>query len=182
MKYAEKLSEKRGKGEFVITSRPSEKVCLDLIEFRKEGKYLLVGIDYFSRFINIQILENMDADHIVNTIKEWCNNGYIPEMLITDNGRELHNEKFKTFFKEMRIKHHLVGTEDHRANGRMERVIRTIRDGIFKLRDMEFEKKFETVVESYNDTYHIGTKCSPNEVLKGNSYSAGIEIQWRDPM
>lgn len=39
----------RGGCEFISTSRYLEKVAIDLIEFREEGAYLIVGIDYFTR-------------------------------------------------------------------------------------------------------------------------------------
>lgn len=132
---------KKGKGEFVTTSRPFEKVALDLIDMSKEGKYLLICIDYFTRFINIEILENKDSESVIDVIKSWCNDGYISENLMSDNGREFNNPRFKLFCREIGIKHYLVGIEDHKANGRVERVIRTIRDGIFKLGDIEFKSK-----------------------------------------
>lgn len=101
----------------MTTLRPFDKVALDLIDMRKEDKYVLICIDYFSRYINIEILENKDSEKVISVCKAWCNDGHIPETLITDNGREFFNEKFKSFCREMGIKHDLVGIEDHRANG-----------------------------------------------------------------
>lgn len=45
-----------GTGIFVETSFPLKKVALDLIDIREEGKYILVWIDYFSRFMAARIL------------------------------------------------------------------------------------------------------------------------------
>ncbi|KRH92803.1 putative transposable element, partial [Pseudoloma neurophilia] len=43
------------------------------------------------------------------------------------------NEDFRRMCQSLGIEHHVVGIEAHRSNGRVERVIRTIRDGIMKL-------------------------------------------------
>ncbi|KRH94209.1 hypothetical protein M153_3400008428, partial [Pseudoloma neurophilia] len=48
------------------------------------------------------------------------------------------------------IEHHVVGIEAHRSNGRVERVIRTIRDGIMKLdEEMSLKKKMKIITEKY---------------------------------
>lgn len=120
----------RNTGEFVTTTRPWEKVALDLIDLRNEGKYILVVIDYFSRYMQAKVLDTKDAQSIEGTIRGWCIYGYIPEELITDNDKEFCNEKFRKVSTDLGIKHCVVSVEDHKANGRIERLIRTIRDGI----------------------------------------------------
>lgn len=61
------------------------------------------------------------------------NNGYYPEEVVTDNGREFDNVEFRKFCNEMGIKHNKVWVESHRSNGKLERVIGTIREGLLKL-------------------------------------------------
>lgn len=111
------------KDEFVTSSRPFEKVALDLIDMRQEGCYILVAIDYFTRFIVSKTLENKSAETVCNVIKEWYGQGYIPETLISDNGKEFMNEFFKKMCRSLEIRLHVVGIEYHRSNGRIERVI-----------------------------------------------------------
>lgn len=72
--------------------------------------------------------------------------------------------------------------EDRRANGRVERVIRTIRDGFFKLGNgMAFDDKSRKIVIAYNKTYHVGIKCTPYEVLKEAKYEAVVQNSKRGP-
>ncbi|KRH93832.1 LTR Retrotransposon, partial [Pseudoloma neurophilia] len=163
----QKFNRKKGnKNEFVTSSRPFEKVALDLIDMRREGIYILVGIDYFSRFIVTKSIKDKSAKTVCDVIKEWIGLGYIPETLISDNGREFMNEEFKSMCQSMGIEHHLVGIEAHRSNGRVERVVRTIRDAAVKLgHEMPIEDKIEMITEKYNRTYHIGIKSTPLEAL-----------------
>lgn len=148
------------KGEFITTTRQFEKISLDLINTRKEGCYIMVGIDYFTRYIVTKILKEKTAGSICDTVKEWCVLGYIPETFIVDNTKQFINSEFREMYRSLEIEHHVAGIEDHRANERVERVIRTIRDGMFKLCDMSIEKKIPLITKTHNTTYHLGKKTS----------------------
>lgn len=121
---------KMGGSEFVQTSRVLEKVALDLIDTGKE--YVLVAMDYFSRVVLGEIIRSKEANEIVKLVRKWCKNGDIPEELITDNGKEFSNKEVGMMCNELGIKHTKVSVESHRSNGRVERMIETIREGLAK--------------------------------------------------
>lgn len=58
------------KGDFVTTSRPFEKVALDLIDMRKEGMYIMIAIDYFSRFIVTIVIPDKKASIIRAAVEQ----------------------------------------------------------------------------------------------------------------
>ncbi|KRH93392.1 LTR retrotransposon [Pseudoloma neurophilia] len=117
---------------------------------RQERAYILVDIDYFSRFIVTKAIKYKSSKTICDVIKEWIGLGYIPETLISDNGKEFMNENFKSMCRS-------IGIKTHRSNGRVERVVRTIRDAVVKLGDdMSLNEKMEIITDKYNRTYHIG--------------------------
>ncbi|KRH92567.1 putative LTR retrotransposon, partial [Pseudoloma neurophilia] len=62
---------KGSKGEFVISNRSFEKVALDLIDMRQKGAHILVGIDYFSRFIVTKTIKDKSSKTVFDVIKEW---------------------------------------------------------------------------------------------------------------
>ena len=74
----------------------------------------------------------------------------------------------------MVIEHTKVGIESHKSNGRVERVIGTIREGIIKPDGFTLEEKIAIIVKQYNKTYHSAIRCTPKEALKAN-YNATIE-------
>lgn len=43
-----------------------EKVALDLTDSRYIGKYILIGVDYFTRYVWVELMENKRAEIIVN--------------------------------------------------------------------------------------------------------------------
>lgn len=70
----------------------------------------------------------------------------------------------------------MVGIEAHKSNRRVEKVVRTIRDGVRKLGDaMNLEEKIPVITEKYNRTYHIGIKCSSKEALEETPFEAMIQ-------
>lgn len=63
-------------------------------------------------------------------MREWFIKIGEPEEIISDNVKEFVGKEFKEFCGEMGINHRLVSVESHQSNGRVERIIRTIREGL----------------------------------------------------
>jgi hypothetical protein len=170
----QKLNRKNTGGDrFIETTRRMEKVALDIA---KSGKnYVLIAIDYFSRMIWTRILPKKSAEEVKNVIKEWLNEGTRPIQLITDNGKEFSNEKFKRLCWDYGVEHRLVGIEAHKSNGRVERVIRTLREGLLKVGEGNLSERLETVVRKYNSTYHSAIKCAPVEAWDDKTGIAQVE-------
>lgn len=118
--------------------------------------YIITTIDYFTRFFVAQVIPDKRASTVKKVVEEWRGLSYIPETLITDNGKEFQNAEFREMLASLGIEHRLVGVEDYRTNGRVERVIRTIRDGVIKTGEMGLKEKIELIAERYNNIYHMG--------------------------
>ncbi len=166
---------KCGGCDFVESTGYLEKVALDLIEFRDIGRYILVAIDYHTRLVWGTVLRKKTAESVTMFIRELCLNGNRPKELITDNGKEFNNEEFRNFCSTMDIFHRRVSIESHRSNGRVERVIGTLRETILKLGDGIFEEKVAKSIEIYNRSYHSGLGRTPLEALNDNTGHIMIE-------
>ena len=104
----------------------------------------MILIDYFTKFIAAKVLERKNAKSVLEKLKGWIGEGYIPEKMITDNGRKFSNEIMRKWIKEIGIEHRLVSVESHRSNGRVERVIRTIREGLLKVEGDGLKERLES--------------------------------------
>lgn len=90
-----------------------------------------------------------------------------PEEINSDNAKEFISKEVEEFYLDSEIKHHCTSVEKHTSNGRVERAIRMIRDGMVKLGDrMTLEDKLRKIEVAYNDTYHTGIGITPNEAWK----------------
>ncbi|KAM0686624.1 hypothetical protein COBT_002152 [Conglomerata obtusa] len=63
------------------------------------------------------------------------------------------------------IIHNKVGVEAHRSNGRVERVLSSIREANVKSQISNFNDRLLDIVEKYNHTYHSSIKCTPKEAF-----------------
>ncbi|EQB60017.1 enzymatic polyprotein endonuclease reverse, partial [Vairimorpha apis BRL 01] len=100
--------------------------------------------------------------------------------IITDNGKEFINEDFRRLCRSLEIKHRQVSVEAHRSNGRIERVIGTLRESILKSEKETFKEKVMSSIERYNRSYHTGIKRTPIEALEDKTGHVMIENSPQD--
>lgn len=162
---------KTGGSDFVETKRPLEKVAMDIIDLGNEGGYVLIAIDYFTRYALAKQIERKNAETILSVVQNWCQNNK-PEEIITDHGKEFVNAEFKKYCNNEEIQHRVTSVESHRSNGRVERIIRTVREGIMKSNEPILADKIKDTIRKYNRTYHTGIKMTPLQAMK----SQGIEL------
>lgn len=156
-----KFNRKQNGGcDFVETKSRLEKVAIDIIDI--DGIYILVAIDYFTRYVWAKIITNKSAEMVLKVFESWMME-IKPQCIVTDNGKEFVNGKVRKYFIENNIEHHKIAPESHRSNGRIERVIRTIRSGMLKCERENIEEKLEEVIAAYNASYHTAIGMSPNE-------------------
>ena len=156
----------KGGAVMVATSRKGEKFAIDIMKIGELGEYILVGIDYFTRVLYGRVLKERTSREIISGLEEWFRNENVPEMIISDNAKEFDSIEFKKWCSDNEIDHRKVSVESHGSNGRIERAIRTIREGVFKLEDRNIGNCIEKVIEIYNNTYHSGIRCTPREAVE----------------
>ncbi|XP_050914124.1 uncharacterized protein LOC127128795 [Lathyrus oleraceus] len=71
----------------------------------KQQRYILVGIDYFTKWVEAVALINVDQEAVIDFVQSHiiCRFG-IPEKITTDQGSVLTGRKIQDFTKEMGIK------------------------------------------------------------------------------
>ncbi len=115
---------------YPIPEKSWERIHLDTLElpFSENGfKYLLVIIDYFSRFCILQPIQNKKAETIATTISEKVICPYTtPKTIITDNGPEFNNALLAEMCRIFNIKKINVHVYKPESNGAVERLNRKI--------------------------------------------------------
>lgn len=139
------------------------------------GKYVLVSIDYHTRMIWGTVLEEKRASLVVDYLTKLCRKGRKPKEIITDNGKEFANEELRIFCERLSINHRKISVESHRSNGRVERVIQTLRESILKAKEGKFEDIVKDSIRMYNNSFHVGLGCTPTEAIKDTTGQVMIE-------
>ena len=78
-----------------LPGRPWEKLVADLCEFNK--KQYLVTVDYYSGWIEIQLVTNTPSQAIIGKFQNMFTTHGIRGRLHTDNGPPFHSKEFAAF-------------------------------------------------------------------------------------
>ena len=113
-----------------LPNRPSAKVGADLFELK--GKHYLLTIDYYSKWPEVEKLDNLTSGNVICYLKkQFSRFGYIDE-LVTDNGPQFSSEEFKNFAKEYEFTHTTSSPHYSQSNGQTERYVQTVKNMIKK--------------------------------------------------
>ena len=103
----------------------------------RQMKFLVVGIDYFTKWVEAEPLANITQQNVKNFV--WKNivcRFRVPRVLVSDNGRQFDNALFKDFCEYFGIQNHYSSPTHPQANGQAEvanrsllKIIKTRLDG-----------------------------------------------------
>ena len=94
---------------------------------KRQMKFLLVAIDYFTKWVEAEALATITETKVQNFV--WknivCRFG-IPRMIISDNGRQFDSQAFKSFCSNLGIRNKYSSPGHPQANGQTEVTNRTL--------------------------------------------------------
>ena len=102
-------------------------------------KFIIVVVDYFTKWAEAEPFGTITEQKIRNFV--WraiiCRFG-IPRALVSDNGKQFDNAKFRDFFAEIGIKNYYSSPAQPQSNGQAEVTIRTLKAALkTKLEDLK---------------------------------------------
>ncbi|XP_072084713.1 uncharacterized protein [Arachis hypogaea] len=146
----------------------------------RQMKYLVVAIDYFSKWIEAHPLAKITSSQMISFV--WksiiCRFG-VPGHIITDNGRQFTDHSFKEFLQNLKIKQHFSSVEHPQSNGLAEAANKVVLQALRKKLDDAKGLWAELVPEvlwAYNTTAHSTTKETPFRLVYGSEAMIPMEI------
>uniref|UniRef100_A0A8R1DIR6 RNA-directed DNA polymerase n=1 Tax=Caenorhabditis japonica TaxID=281687 RepID=A0A8R1DIR6_CAEJA len=169
------------------TSRPLEIVAVDLIDVGlsvQGNRYILSIIDLFTKYgAAIPIPDNKAETVVKAFIDRWAlGEGRIPEVLLSDQGKEFVNSHFEQLVKMLNIKHITTKGYNSRTNGCVERFNKTIMQILKKKTavPMEWDEQIPFAVFAYNSVAHKTTGESPMFLMYGRDSKHPIHMEGED--
>ena len=104
-----------------LPTQPWQDLAADLLGPLPTGEYLLVVVDYFSRFFEVAITKSVTSGKIINCLEEMFATHGLPLSIKTDNGRKFVSEEFEAYLKDNNIEHRTSTPLWPQANGEVER-------------------------------------------------------------
>ena len=155
-----------------LPDMPWEHLACDLLGPLPTGESLLVVVDYYSRFFEVDILKSSTtAEVIINRLdNHFCRQG-LPTSLRTDNGPQFVADVFKQYLAEVGVEHRRTTPLWPRANGEVERqnrsLLKTIR--VAHAEGKPWRAELRKFLLAYRATPHSTTGQTPSFLLFGRT-------------
>ena len=133
------------------------------------GEYLLIVYDDFSRFPVVETVTSTSARAVIPKLDRILSEYGVPEVIRTDNGPPFNGQEFATFAERMGFRHRKVTPLWPRANGEVERFVRSVKKAIkiAKIEQEPWKREMQRFLRSYRITPHTTTGVSPATTLFG---------------
>nr|GFA28386.1 hypothetical protein [Tanacetum cinerariifolium] len=86
----------------------------------KGNKYILVAVDYFSKWVEAKALPTNDARVVVKFLKSLFSWFGTPKAIISDRGTQFCNDQFSRFMEKYGVTHRLSTTYHPQTSGQVE--------------------------------------------------------------
>nr|KYP64515.1 Pol polyprotein [Cajanus cajan] len=128
-------------------------------------KSLIVGIDYFTKWIEAEPLVRITATNVQRFTwkKIICRYG-LPQAITTDNGKQFVDKNFEQFLTQLGINHKVTSVEHPQTNGQAEAANKVI---LRELKKRLGSSKGEWIEElpSVLWAYHCTPRLLPKKLL-----------------
>ena len=153
-----------------IPSLPWEKIAADIFELKR--KYYLLVVDYFSKFVEVVTLPNLQSGTVISKLKSMFSRFGIPKKIVTDNGTQFSSLEFKNFSEKWEFVHVTSSPLYPRSNGLAERFVQTVKRMFIKSSDDGTE--WQLALLNFRNTPISGEKYSPAQLLMGRSLNTRL--------
>lgn len=153
----------------LLPEKPWIDIAIDFLGPMPTGHYLLVVIDYYSRYMEVEIMTRITAQETINRLKRIFRTWGAPRTITLDNAKQFVSSEFKDFCNTNCI--HLNHTSPYwpQANGEVERQNRSLlkRMKISHAIHEDWKVELDQYLNLYNNNPHTTTGKPPSELLQG---------------
>jgi len=144
--------------------------------FGSSNNYLLVVIDYYSRYFECRVVKSTDTQTTIQVLDEIFQVHGLPKSLKSDSGPAFISHEFRKFCENLDIKHSRGTPRWPQGNGLAESCMKSIKKrlqiAVTTGRDWRIE--LQKYLFSYRTTSHPATGKSPAELLFGRKLRTKI--------
>ena len=147
--------------------RPWQQVKVDFYGPLPSGHYIIVLIDCYSRYPEVEILKSTSAKHVIPKLDTIFARHGIPAQLASDNGPPFQGREFKQYMVNMGIKHTTSTPLWPQGNAEAEVSMKPF--GKFlravQVEHRPWQQQLSKFLLNYRQTPHSVTKIPPVQLL-----------------
>ena len=163
-------------------SGPWQDVACDLLGPLPSDESLLVVVDYYSRFFEVEIMRSTTSKKVIEVMTPMFTRYGYPHSLKSDNGSQFVSDEFETFLSEYGVEHKRSPTLWPQANGEVERQNRTLLKAL-KIAHAEgknWREELNKTLFAYRTTPHSSTGVTPAFLMFGRELKSKLPELRRD--
>ena len=152
-----------------LPTGPWRDLAIDLLGPLPTGESILVVVDYYSRYYEIDIMRSTVASKVISSLEEIFARHGLPESLTSDNGPQFVATEFTEYMEQQGIRHHRVTAKWPQANGEVElqNSLLLKRLQLAHAEKKNSKKELNVYLAAYRSLPHSTTGVSPAESLFG---------------
>nr|GEZ80985.1 reverse transcriptase domain-containing protein [Tanacetum cinerariifolium] len=148
--------------------------------YSKGNKYILVAIDYLSKWVEAKALSTNDARVVVKNLKSLFAQFGTPRAIISDRGIHFCNGKFAKVMLKYGATHRISTAYHPQTSGQVEVSNRGLKH-ILKRTVGEnralWSEKLEDALWAFRTAYKTPIRCTPYKLVYGKSCHLPIELE-----
>nr|GEX07663.1 reverse transcriptase domain-containing protein [Tanacetum cinerariifolium] len=178
-------------GNFIkkgLTTQQKKKFFKDGIDFMgpfpssKGNKYILVAVDYLSKWVEAKALPINDAKVVVKFLKYLFSRFGIPQAIISDRGTHFYNDQFTRVMIKYGVTHRLATAYHPQTSGQVEvsnRGLKRILERMVGENRTSWSDKLDDALWAFRTAYKTPIGCTPYKLVYGKSCHLPIELEHR---
>nr|GFA15560.1 hypothetical protein [Tanacetum cinerariifolium] len=157
--------------------------CIDFMgpfPSSRGNKYILVAVDYLSKWVEVKALPTNDACVFCKFLKSLFARFGAPRAIISDRGAHVCNDQFEKVMRKYRVTYRLSIVYHPQTNGQVEvtnRGLKRILERTIGQNHASWSDKLDDALWAFRTAYKTLTRCSPYKLVYGKACHLLIELE-----
>nr|GEX49313.1 reverse transcriptase domain-containing protein [Tanacetum cinerariifolium] len=146
----------------------------------KGNKYILVAVDYFSKWVKVKALPTNDARVVVKFLKSLFSRFGTLRAIISDRGTHFCNEQFARVMTKYGVTHRLATAYHPQMSGQVEvsnRGLKRILERIVGRNHASWSDKLDDALWAFRTAFKTPIGCTPYKLVYRKSCHLPIELE-----
>ncbi|GJX55980.1 reverse transcriptase domain-containing protein [Tanacetum coccineum] len=146
----------------------------------KGNKYILVAVDYLSKWVEAKALPTNDARVVVKFLKSLFARFGTPRAIISDRGTHFCNDQFAKVMSKYGVTHHLATAYHPQTSGQVEVLnhgLKRILERTVGENRASWPDKLDDALWAFRTAFKTPIGCTPYQLVYGKSCHLPVELE-----